>query len=421
LNDALLVLSVFVKCTHIGRNSTHPPDIVKGKIAVLTIFKVCIGKYSSTLVDMPEDIRYPRRVIIRQSLRILARVSMPLLADVRVTGRENFPDKGPLLVVGNHTAAMEVVLMTVYAPWTIEFMGSIDIPHEKLMVGIINAYGFIPVFRGNAMPSSMKAGVEVLKQNGILGIFPEGGIWEPSIRRAQSGVAWLSYHAQAPILPIGFGSMQGAIKKMFAFERPTLKMNVGGVIPPIQAQPPHKSRKQHFQDEANRIMDVVWELIPEEDRREQTIKDEQFELRIKVEDQLGKPVPVPRELEMQHGQAFSKFTHRKTLINNFIQNMNMPEVTPLTHLVDQPGIDEIIDATNAILKHLAHENPYYFTYRYGQREGRAMEAGIRELYNLALWAKENSLRLKVTPIRHFEEIATGREVVLDRPEEFVKW
>ena len=62
---------------------------------------------------------------------------------------------------------MEVVLMTVYAPWIIEFMGSIDIPHEKLMVGIINAYGFISVFRGNATPSSMKAGVEVLKQNGF--------------------------------------------------------------------------------------------------------------------------------------------------------------------------------------------------------------------------------------------------------------
>jgi 1-acyl-sn-glycerol-3-phosphate acyltransferase len=370
---------------------------------------------------MPEDIRYPRRVIIRQSLRLLARLLIPLLADVQISGRKNFPDKGPLLVVGNHTAAMEVVLMTVYTPWIIEFMGSIDIPHEKLMVGIIDAYGFIPVFRGNATPSSMKAGVEVLKQNGVLGIFPEGGIWEPSIRRAQSGVAWLSYHAQAPILPIGFGSMQGAIKKMFAFERPTLKMNVGDVMPPIQAQQPHKSRKQHFQDEANRIMDVVWELIPDEDRREQTIQDEQFELQVKVEDRYGKPVPVPPELEMQHGQAFSKFTHHKTLINNFIQNMTMPEVAPLMQLADKPTIDEIIIATHSILEHLKHDNPYYFTYRYGQQEGKAMEHSIRELYELAAWAKENELIVKVTPIRHFKEIATGRETVLDQPEEFAKW
>ena len=370
---------------------------------------------------MPDEIKYPRRVIVRQSLRLLARTMMPLLANVQIAGRENFPRRGPLIVVGNHTAAMEVVLMTVYAPWVIEFMGSIDIPHEKLIATIIGFYGFIPVFRGKVSPSSMKVGVKVLKQNGILGIFPEGGIWEPSIRRAQSGVAWLSYHAQAPILPIGFGSMQGAIKKMFSFERPTLKMNVGTLLPAIQEES-GKSRKQHFQEEANRIMDAVWELIPEEDRvQERAIANESFELAIKVEDQNGGIIPVPPELEMRHGSAFSKFTHRKTLINNFILNMNMPEVAPLTRLADYPGVDEIVNATGSILKHLDQENPYYFTYRYGQRDGRAIEAGIRELHHLALWAKKNNLILTITPIRRFKDIATGQEIVLDCPEEFAKW
>jgi 1-acyl-sn-glycerol-3-phosphate acyltransferase len=370
---------------------------------------------------MPNKIRYPRRVFVRQSLRFLGRAALPMLADIQITGKENFPKKGPLIVVGNHTAAMEVVMMCVYSPWIIEFMGSIDIPHEKFIATIISAYGFIPVFRGNVTPSSMKTGVKVLKQNGILGIFPEGGIWEPSIRRAQSGVAWLSYHAQTSILPIGFGSTQGALRKMFAFEQPTLKMNVGQLIPPIQAKS-GKSRKQHFQDEADRIMNAVWELIPEEDRvQEQTIKNEAFELLVEVRDQDGSAIQIPSELELQHGAALCKFTHRKTLIANFIQNLNMPEVSPLTRLVDQPGLDEITTATRSILDHLTHDNPYYFTYRYGQREGKAMEQGIRELHELALWVKGNNLTLKVIPIRRFKVIETGEEVVLDHPEEFAKW
>jgi 1-acyl-sn-glycerol-3-phosphate acyltransferase len=370
---------------------------------------------------MHDQIKYPRRVFPRQFLRFLGRSLMPLLADAQITGKENFPKKGPLIVVGNHTAAMEVVMMCVYAPWIIEFMGSIDIPHDNYMASIIDVYGYIPVFRGNVTPSSMKTGVEVLKQNGILGIFPEGGIWEPSIRRAQSGVAWLSYHAKAPVLPIGFGSMRGAIKNIFTFKRPTLKMNVGKVIPHVQANS-GKSRKQHFQDEADRIMDAVWELIPEEDRgQDQTIKDESFELIVEVQDQNGKPVPIPPELEIQHNAVLCKFTHRLTLVNNFILNMNMPEVTPLLHLVEQPGIDKIIHATCSILEHLEHQNPYYFTYRYGQREGSAMEAGIRELYELALWAKKGNFSLKVTPIRRFKDIATGKEIELDRSEEFAKW
>ena len=370
---------------------------------------------------MMNEIKYPRRILIRQSLRYFGRALMPLLARAHITGKDNFPRTGPLIVVGNHTAAMEVVMMGVYSPYPIEFMGSIDIPHESLMAFFINAYGFIPIFRGNVTPSSMKTGVDVLQQNGILGIFPEGGIWEPSIRRAQSGVAWLSYHAQAPILPIGFGSMQGAIKKMFAFELPILKMNVGQVIPPVQIKP-GKHRKQLFQAESNRIMDAVWELIPEEDRvQEATIKNEHFELQIKLIDQNGQIVKIPEEFETKNGGAFSKFTHRKTLINNFIQNMDMPEVASLSILTDRPPLDEIITATHSILEHLKLDNPYYFTYRYGQLEGRAMEHGIRELYELANWAKEQELALNVTPIRRFTVITTGEEVVLERPEEFAKW
>ena len=70
------------------------------------------------------QIRYPRRIIARQLLRTVARTFLPLLSDISITGKNNFPKMGPLIVVGNHTAAMEVVMMTVYAPWIIEFMGS---------------------------------------------------------------------------------------------------------------------------------------------------------------------------------------------------------------------------------------------------------------------------------------------------------
>ncbi len=370
---------------------------------------------------MPNEIKYPRRTLIRQSLRTLGRALMPFLARAQIEGRDNFPRKGPLIVVGNHTAAMEVVMMTIYPPYPIEFMGSIDIPHESFMALVIHAYGFIPVFRGNVTPSSMKTGLSVLKQDGVLGIFPEGGIWEPSIRQAQSGVAWLSYHAQAPILPIGFGSMAGALKKMFAFERPSLKMNIGELIAPVQ-KPEGKSHKQHFQDEADRIMGAVWELIPEEDRRvEARFQNERFELLADVHTKNGEKVPIPEGLRIKNGAAFSKFTHRTTLIKNFILNLNLKEVEHLTRLVEGPSLDEILTATSSLLDHLETENPYYFTYRYGQKEGRAMEAGIREVDSLVRWAKGENLEVQLRPLRRFTVVPSGKEVVLERTQETEKW
>jgi len=344
---------------------------------------------------------------------------MPLLADVRLTGIENFPKRGPLIVVGNHTAVMEVVLMTIYTPWIVEFMGSIDIPHENFISTVVNAYGFIPVFRGNVSRASLQAGLDVLKQGGILGVFPEGGIWEPSIRRAQSGVAWLSYHSQAPILPIGFGSMQGGLNKMFSFKHPRLKMNVGQVLPAVDL-PPGKFHKAHFQEVANQIMDAVWNLIPEEDRQqEQAIRDERFELQIQALDENGKDISIPENLIPRHGEALSKFIHRKTLISNFQVNLGIP-VEALMNLADQADMRPVAASASAIMEHLERDNPYYFTYRYGQREGRAMQDGIRELLRLARWAIEAGIRLKITPVRRFFDLAADREITLDHPQDFNK-
>ena len=64
-------------------------------------------------------------------MRLLGRIFLPVLARVEINGLERFPRKRPLIVVGNHIGALEVVLLTVYAPHIIENLGSVDIPQEE--------------------------------------------------------------------------------------------------------------------------------------------------------------------------------------------------------------------------------------------------------------------------------------------------
>ncbi len=68
---------------------------------------------------------------------------------------------------------------------------------------------------------------------GVIGIFPEGGIWEPAIRKAHSGVAFMSYHGQAPVLPIGFTPTAGALAEALSFKRPAVEMRIGKLIPSV--------------------------------------------------------------------------------------------------------------------------------------------------------------------------------------------
>ncbi|NIR64754.1 MAG: hypothetical protein GWN61_11120, partial [candidate division Zixibacteria bacterium] len=238
-------------------------------------------------------VKYPRKILQRQIVRAVLRLIIPLFFDIEIKGRENFPKKGPLVVVGNHVAVMEAVLMTVYSPWLVEVMGASDIPHEKISELSIKIFGRIPVKRGHVDRPALKAGIGVLEQNGVIGLFPEGGIWEPNQMKAHTGVSFLSYHGNAPVVPIGFGGMLGALEKALKFKRPSISMNIGKPIPAAKV-PEGVARKTYFDDFAQNVIDTVRSLIPPDDPTLQVrIKDESFDLEYHVQDAQGNNVEIP--------------------------------------------------------------------------------------------------------------------------------
>ena len=366
------------------------------------------------------EIKYPRNRMVRGTMMVLGRLAIRLLTDTRIEGFENYPKKGRLIVVANHSGVMETVLMTSFAPRQIEYMGSVDIPHEPQMAVFMNAYKFIPVYRGNVSVSAMKAGLDVLLQDGVIGIFPEGGIWEPAIRRAQAGVAWMSYHGQAPVLPIGFKPTAGALSQALRLQRPELVMKIGEPIPPVTLKP-GVPKKDQFQQAAQMIMDTVWELIPEEGRvPHEQVEYEKFRFEVEVVDSSGVPVELPVEFSLNNGQALSKVLYRTTLINNFRQNLGL-YIEPLKTLDQHPEPGEIIKSTGEILNYLETDNPYYFTYRYGQEEGTRMKKSLEEFRRLAQWAQAQGYSIHARPIRIYKLADVSNEVVETHPTELAKW
>lgn len=361
-------------------------------------------------------IKYPRKRFVRGLLRLLGRFGLPLLTQLELNDLERFPQHGPVIVVGNHTGTMEVVLMTVYARRPIEYLGSVDIPHPTLVDVFTRIYGMIPIHRGNASRASLQAGLSVLDQGGVLGLFPQGGIWEPSIQRIQTGVAWLSYRSGAPVLPIGFNATEGALDATFRLQRPRLTMHVGELLAPVEISQA-KPRKKQLEQAAWRIMQAIWDLVPAEDQPAQRLpQDESFHFQITFEDGRRAQLSPPKDLVISEGAALSKFLHRPTLFNNLLINLELP-IEPLRQLHRSPSVAELLTATSAIIQYLEHENPYYFTYRYGQREGTAMEDGVRQLHRALLWAQEQAAEVHATAVRSYQDPVTGEKVTQQRPQE----
>jgi 1-acyl-sn-glycerol-3-phosphate acyltransferase len=363
---------------------------------------------------------YPRRTIQRSALRITARALLPLLTRTEIAGRENFPQSGPLLVVGNHIAAIEAVLMVVYAPWQIELLGAGDIPPPPAMNGIAMFHGYTPINRGNADRAPLTKMLDLLKGGGIVGVFPEGGIWDTENKPAKRGVAWLSYHANAPILPIGFGGVEGALNKLFRLKRPRLWMNVGQVMPPVTLTP-GKGRKACLQNAAAQVMQAVNALIPEEGRvPHPQMENERFELRIEMHDADGTVVPCPADLGIAHADALCKMLYRPAILRIYTKDLYLP-VEAMQRLDVERDPAEIAAAARAMLDYVERQNPGFFTYRFGLAEGAAMEAGLRELHALTAHASRERHSIKITPVRHYYSPEQARQVTETNPGQSHLW
>jgi 1-acyl-sn-glycerol-3-phosphate acyltransferase len=365
-------------------------------------------------------IAYPRRRVPRALVRLLGRLILPLAFRIRISGRENFPWSGPLLVVGNHTAVMEAVLMVIYTPWQVEVLGAADVPHEKFIQIAIGFYKSIPVNRGHFDRAALVKSLDVLKQGGVVAIFPEGGIWDTGRMRAQTGVAWLSYRANAPVLPIGFGGTMGALGAALRLKRPRLTMRVGQLMPAARL-PEGKSRKAYFEEFATHVVEAIKALLPADDpARRVSVVNECFELRVAVQAPDGSPETYPDDLSIQHATALARLLHRPGVLKILTSNLSLP-TRPLQTLEREPEPAKIVEAVGAILKYLDQENPYLLTYRFGPQQAKAMRLGLEELLALACWASESSLRLTLMPIRRYTSPERGEEVVQVKQGAFKGW
>jgi 1-acyl-sn-glycerol-3-phosphate acyltransferase len=363
---------------------------------------------------------YPRRRLSRFLIRIFFKGLLSLLFRIEISGEENFPKKGPLLVVGNHTGAMEVVLLNGFAPWQIEMLSAADMPAEKITEIINSLYGSIPLNRGAYDRAALSKALDVLKQNGFIGLFPEGGIWEMGKQKALPGISWLSYRSGAPILPIGFNNTAGAMNDGLKFKRPPLKMIIGQVLPPAKL-PEGMAKKTYFQEHAAQIMDAVYSLVlAEQTGLDQEIKNEWFEMDFNLTDNIGETLEVPPNLRIQHASQLAKLLHRPLIMDLFTENLELP-VHPLQRLINKPPVQDLILALESILFYLKEENPNLLTYRFGIPEGLGMQEGLRELLRILQWCSRNGHQISINAVRHYYSNSKQQEIVQREQEISQPW
>lgn len=218
-------------------------------------------------MNTPTEFKYPRRRLIRGILKPTIDLAFRLLMDLRIEGQENIPDRGPLLIVGNHFNFIDPVAVIRALPYPPEFLGGNRNPAApKITFLLPRLWGFYPVFRGTGSTYALRAAETVMAQDGILCIFPEGGSWAEVLRPARPGTAFIAARTGARILPIGLDGMPEVFRKLKQGEKARATIRIGKPFGPFKITGRGREKRQQLDAIGKEIMARIAELIPPERR-----------------------------------------------------------------------------------------------------------------------------------------------------------
>lgn len=115
------------------------------------------------------------------------------------------PKEGPILIVGNHKHLFDQCLPIISTKRTIHYMAKKEYFDSWKTRWFFKFVGCIPVDRSKKDDSAKKSAIEVLENNGAIGIFPEGTRNKTNefLLPFKFGTVSLAKKTNATIIPFG--------------------------------------------------------------------------------------------------------------------------------------------------------------------------------------------------------------------------
>lgn len=133
----------------------------------------------------------------------LARIFLFFTFRIERVGNENEIENGGIIYAANHMSCYDPVVIAATSKRQIAFMGKKELFKFKPFGYILKSLGAFPVNRGKGDIGAVKTGLNILKQDKVMMLFPEGKrVDKGEIVPAKPGVAMFATHAKVPVLPI---------------------------------------------------------------------------------------------------------------------------------------------------------------------------------------------------------------------------
>lgn len=134
---------------------------------------------------------------IRAFIYVLAKIFLRL----EISGTENIPLNGPVVIASNHVSLLDPPIIGVASSRKIHFMAKQEL-FVPILGSIYRTLGAFPVRRGAADRNAIKYGIDLLLAEKVLAIFPEGTRSKNGqLGKAEPGALMMAGKARAVIIP----------------------------------------------------------------------------------------------------------------------------------------------------------------------------------------------------------------------------
>jgi 1-acyl-sn-glycerol-3-phosphate acyltransferase len=200
--------------------------------------------------------------VIRSAIRWIIWLIFRLLSRVNVSGLENVPRRGGILMAINHLSRVDPPLI-YYLVGRNDASALVADSYRgnPLFRLVVNAVGGIWINRQEADIHALRLARSHLQGGGLLGGAPEGTRSHTgALIPAKTGVAYLADKADVPVLPAAISGTETAFAQLFRLRRPQIEVRFGEPfrLPPID----RRDREACLQRSTDEIMCRIARMLP---------------------------------------------------------------------------------------------------------------------------------------------------------------
>ena len=196
--------------------------------------------------------RFLRRWVGAFAWRWLAKID-------KIEGLENVPAAGPAILMINHIAFIDPIVVLGHLPRNIVPMAKIEV-YRIPIAGIFPLlWGVIPVRRGEVDREALMRALAVLEAGEMVLVAPQG-TRQKALSSAKEGIAYLAYKSGAPVIPIAIEGTEGfpsLSKKRWSQPGARVKFGKAFRFKPVVGRLPREALKQMTEEAMYRLAAIL--------------------------------------------------------------------------------------------------------------------------------------------------------------------